>query len=206
MTVIDLIEKKKNKLPLSEEEYAYFIENFNNGNITDYQASALLMAIRINGCSDEETYYLTKAMLNTTNIIQPVANNKLHLLIDKHSSGGVGDKVSLIICPILASLGFDLLKLSGRGLGFTGGTIDKLESIGVKLPFDINNYQSLLDKSHFCICLQSNDFVKIDKKLYHLRDVTGTVDSLPLIIVSLSSFTFTLLVSEDTLLLIVVSA
>ena len=181
MTVIDLIEKKKNKLPLSEEEYAYFIENFNNGNITDYQASALLMAIRINGCSDEETYYLTKAMLNTTNIIQPVANNKLHLLIDKHSSGGVGDKVSLIICPILASLGYDLLKLSGRGLGFTGGTIDKLESIGVQLPFDINNYQSLLDKSHFCICLQSNDFVKIDKKLYHLRDVTGTVDSLPLI-------------------------
>ncbi len=181
MNILDLIEKKKNNHPLNEKEYKFFIDNFNQDLIPDYQASALLMAIRINGCSDEETYYLTKAMLNTCKIIKPKANNKLKLLIDKHSSGGVGDKITLIISPILASLGYDIMKLSGRGLNFTGGTIDKLESINVRMKFDENNYQDFLNSHHFTIYLQSNNFAHIDKKLYHLRDVTGSVDSLPLI-------------------------
>lgn len=181
MNILDLIEKKKNNLALTEEEFKYFIENFNKGLIPDYQASALLMAIRINGCNDEETYFLTKSMLDTCKIIKPKANNKLKILIDKHSSGGVGDKITLIISPILASLGYDMMKLSGRGLNFTGGTIDKLESINVSMVFDENNYQSFLDEHHFTIYLQSDNFANIDKKLYHLRDVTGSVDSLPLI-------------------------
>lgn len=181
MNILDLIEKKKNNITLSETELNYFIENFNKGLIPDYQVSALLMAIRINGCTDDETFFLTKAMLNTCKIISPIANNKLNLLIDKHSSGGVGDKITLIISPILASLGYDIMKLSGRGLNFTGGTIDKLESINVKMTFDENKYQDFLNKHHFTIYLQSNNFASIDKKLYHLRDVTGTVDSLPLI-------------------------
>lgn len=181
MNILDLIEKKKNNLALNEEELKYFIENFNKGLIPDYQASALLMAIRINGCNDEETYFLTKSMLDTCKIIKPKANNKLKILIDKHSSGGVGDKITLIISPILASLGYDMMKLSGRGLNFTGGTIDKLESINVSMVFDENNYQDFLDEHHFTIYLQSDNFASIDKKLYHLRDVTGSVDSLPLI-------------------------
>lgn len=181
MNILELIEKKKNNLALNEEEFKYFINNFNLGLIPDYQVSALLMAIRINGCNDDETYYLTKAMLNTCKIIKPKANNKLKLLIDKHSSGGVGDKITLIISPILATLGYDMMKLSGRGLNFTGGTIDKLESINVSMEFDEDNYQEFLDKHHFTIYLQSDNFAHIDKKLYHLRDVTGSVDSLPLI-------------------------
>ncbi len=185
MNILSLIEKKKNKIPLSENEYSFFIDNFNNGNIPDYQASALLMAIRINGSTDEEIYYLLKGMLNTCKIIKPIANNKLNLLIDKHSSGGIGDKITLIICPILASLGYDIMKISGRGLNYTGGTIDKLESIKVHMSFEENNYQQFLDKHHFTIYLQSDNYAKIDKKLYHLRDVTGTVDSLPLIATSI---------------------
>lgn len=181
MNILDLIEKKKNNLALTDKEIKYFIENFNQGLIPDYQASSLLMAIRINGCNDDETYYLTKAMLDTCKIIKPKANNKLKILIDKHSSGGVGDKITLIISPILASLGYDMMKLSGRGLNFTGGTIDKLESVNVNMIFDENNYQDFLDQHHFTIYLQSDNFASIDKKLYHLRDVTGSVDSLPLI-------------------------
>lgn len=187
MNILELIEKKKNKLMLSEEEWIFFVNEFTNGNIPDYQAAALLMAIRINGCNDEETYWLTKAMVNSGDTMHPVATNDLHILIDKHSSGGVGDKVSLILSPILVALGYDVAKLSGRGLSFTGGTIDKLESVGVDASYDPIHYQQQLNESHMFLMIQGSQIVPADKKIYALRDVTGTVDSWPLIASSIMS-------------------
>lgn len=187
MNILELIEKKKNNQALSEDEYIFFVNEFVSGKIPDYQAAALLMAIRINGCSNEETYWLTKAMVNSGDTMHPVATNGLQILIDKHSSGGVGDKVSLIISPILVALGYDVAKLSGRGLSFTGGTIDKLESIGVDANYDPINYQKQLNESHMFLMIQGTQIVPADKKIYALRDVTGTVDSWPLIASSIMS-------------------
>ena len=187
MSIVEIIEKKKNNKSLSETEIKYFVDNFTNGIIADYQASSLLMAIWINGMNSEEIYWLTKAMLNSGEILEPKATNKLHISVDKHSSGGVGDKVSLILSPILVALGYDVAKLSGRGLSFTGGTIDKLESIGVDCEYDSNNYQNQLNKSHMFLMIQGSQIVPADKKMYALRDVTGTVDSLPLIAASIMS-------------------
>lgn len=187
MDFFEIIEKKKKGQQLNDEEYLWFIDSLTKGEIKDYQAAALLMAIYINGVSDNELFALTKALVDTSTIINPVPTNQLHITIDKHSSGGVGDKVSLIISPILAALGYDVVKLSGRGLSFTGGTIDKLEAIGINYEYNPHTFQNYLDKTHLVLMLQSKDIVPGDKKLYALRDVTGTVDSLPLIAASIMS-------------------
>ena len=127
MNILDVINKKRLKKSLTKEEINYFINNYISGSIKDYQMSSLLMAITINGMNIDETYYMTDAMLNSGDIID--LSSIKGTVVDKHSTGGVGDKVTLIIAPILASLGINIAKMSGRGLGFTGGTIDKLESI-----------------------------------------------------------------------------
>lgn len=127
MTILDIIEKKRNKKQLTKEEIEYFVEEYTNGTITDYQASALIMAIFIQGMNEEETTNLAIAMANSGEILDLSKINKT--IVDKHSTGGVGDKVSLILLPLVASCGVPVAKMSGRGLGFTGGTVDKLESI-----------------------------------------------------------------------------
>lgn len=187
MDFFEIIDKKKKAQELNYDEYIKFIESVMNDEIKDYQAASLLMAIYINGLSDKELFFLTQALIETSTIISPIANNKLKLIIDKHSSGGVGDKVSLIISPILAALGYDVVKLSGRGLAFTGGTIDKLEAIDICYQYNPQTFQDYLDKTHLVLMLQSKDIVPGDKKLYALRDVTGTVDSIPLIAASIMS-------------------
>lgn len=187
MTFLELIDKKKKGIELSTDEYFYFINSLINKQIPDYQAAAFLMAIYINGMSDEELFSLIKAMIDTSEIVSPIANNSLKISIDKHSSGGVGDKVSLILSPILAALGYDVVKLSGRGLSFTGGTIDKLESIGISYEYNSKTFQNDLDKTNIVLMLQTDNIVPADKILYALRNVTGTVDSFPLIAASIMS-------------------
>ena len=127
MNIIDIIEKKKNNSELSEEEIDYFVQNYTKGEVTDYQASALIMAICINGMTQNEILNLTMSMANSGDVLDltDISNN----IVDKHSTGGVGDKITLIVMPIIASLGIPVGKMSGRGLGITGGTVDKLESI-----------------------------------------------------------------------------
>lgn len=187
MTILDLIEKKKNNISLSKTEYFWFIESLIQNKIPDYQVSSLLMAIFINGMTDDELFSFTEALIHNSKKIHGKPTNFLNISVDKHSSGGVGDKVSLILSPILVALGYDVIKISGRGLSFTGGTIDKLESIGISYEYDQNNFQSYLDKAHMALMLQSEDIVPGDKKLYALRDVTGTINSFPLIAASIMS-------------------
>ena len=127
MNIIEIIEKKKNKQPLNENEINYVVENYVSGVIADYQMSAFLMAITLNGFNDDEVYFLTKAMIASGDIID--LSKVTVITVDKHSTGGVGDKTTIALVPILATLGFKVAKMSGRGLGHTGGTIDKLESI-----------------------------------------------------------------------------
>ncbi len=188
MNILEIIEKKKNKISLTESEINFVINNFVNDLIPEYQMSAFLMCILLNGMNVNETYFLTKAMMNSGKRINVSSRNKFNLIIDKHSSGGVGDKVSLIILPILVALGYDVAKLSGKGLSFTGGTIDKLDSINVKT--NLTNYQELIDKYFMFNIMQSKEIVPADKKIYALRDVTGTVNSLPLIASSILSKKF----------------
>lgn len=186
MHILDIIEKKKNNLPLSEQEIQFFIDGYVNDTIPDYQASALLMAIRINGLSFEETLHLTKSMLYSGETID--LSNIAGYKVDKHSTGGVGDKVTLIIAPIVAALDVKVAKLSGRGLGITGGTLDKLESIdGVSIDLTEEQFINQVNDIGFAIAGQTQNIVPADKKLYALRDVTGTVDSLPLIASSIMS-------------------
>ncbi len=152
MNILEIIEKKRDKKELSKEEINFFIEKYITEEITDYQAAALVMAIFINGMTKQETTYLTLAMANSGEIIDLSKINKT--IVDKHSSGGVGDKVSLILLPLVASIGVPVAKMSGRGLGFTGGTVDKLESIpGYKTDIDIHNFvknvENIRDKYNF---------------------------------------------------------
>ncbi|MDE5599786.1 MAG: thymidine phosphorylase, partial [Ureaplasma sp.] len=154
--------------------------------IKDYQASSLLMAILLNGLNKQETYYLTNAMQHSGEQIKLNSNND-RLIIDKHSSGGIGDKVTLILTPIIAALGYDVAKMSGRGLSFTGGTIDKLESINANSEFDLDCAQKLMNKYGMFIMSQTDKIVPADKKIYSLRDVSGTVESIPLIASSIMS-------------------
>lgn len=186
MNIVNIIEKKVNKLALSEEEIIYFINEFCKDNIKDYQASSLLMAIRINGMNEEETYYLTKAMINSG---KKLDLSSIHgITVDKHSTGGVGDKTSLVLVPLLASLGFKVAKMSGKGLGHTGGTIDKLQSInGFKTELSLEEFYNQVNSIGCAIVSQSDDLVYADKLLYALRDVTATVESLPLIVSSIMS-------------------
>ena len=185
MTIIDVITKKKNKGELTYEEIKYAIDGYLDGSIKDYQMSSLLMAIVLNGMTKQETFNLTDIMLNSGEIINL---NDLQPVVDKHSTGGVGDKTTLVLAPLVAACGVNIAKMSGRGLGFTGGTIDKLESIpGFNTSIDIKRFKEQVKKINIAIVGQMGNLVPADKKLYALRDVTGTVESIPLIASSIMS-------------------
>jgi pyrimidine-nucleoside phosphorylase len=184
MDILSIIDKKKNKQTLTRQEIDYFIDGFvKTKTIKDYQASALLMAIFINGLNKDETLNLTKAMLNSGKTIDLAKVRGVK--IDKHSTGGVGDKVSLILLPICAALGLKVAKMSGKGLGHTGGTIDKLESVDFKYNLQPNDYIRLLNQVGLCISAQTQDIVPADKMLYNLRNATATVASQSMIAASI---------------------
>lgn len=184
MNIIDIINKTKHSVPLSSDEIFWLVENYTNGNIPDYQMSAWLMAVCLNGLTEDETFALTAALRDSGEIMHLA----LPLTADKHSTGGVGDKTSLIIGPVCASCGVPVAKMSGRGLGHTGGTIDKLESIkGFRTDIPISEFQDILRKTGFSIVSQSGELCPADKKIYALRNATGTVDSIPLICASIMS-------------------
>ena len=186
MNIIDIIEKKRDKKTLTKEEINYFIENYTNGKIADYQASALLMAIFLNGMDDEETTNLALAMAKSGEILDLSKINGI--IVDKHSTGGVGDKVSLILLPLVASCGVPVAKMSGRGLGFTGGTVDKLESIpGYNTKIDMNTFMQNVEKIGISMISQTLNLAPADKKIYALRDSISCVESIPLIASSIMS-------------------
>ena len=186
MNIIEIISKKKENKKLSKEEIEYFIKEYTKGDITDYQAAALVMAIYLNGMDDEEITNLTLSMANSGKIIDLSGLKKI--VVDKHSTGGVGDKVSLILLPIISSLGVDVAKMSGRGLGFTGGTIDKLESIpGYNTNISMEEFQKNVNEIGISIIAQTLDVAPADKKLYALRDTISCVESIPLIASSIMS-------------------
>ena len=186
MNIIDIINKKRLGLELTYEEISYAIMGFVNEEIPDYQISSLLMAIVLNGMSDKETFDLTEVMLNSG---EKISLNKVEgNVVDKHSTGGVGDKVTLVLAPLLASCGTKIAKMSGRGLGFTGGTIDKLESIpGFETTMNFDEFINQVNSIGVAVIGQMNNLVPADKKIYALRDVTGTVESIPLIASSIMS-------------------
>ena len=186
MNILDIIAKKRDKKELTKQEIDFFIENYTNGNIADYQAAALVMAIFLNGMTKQETTYLTLAMANSGEILDLSSLGKT--IVDKHSTGGVGDKVSIILLPIIASLGIPVAKMSGRGLGFTGGTADKLEAIpGYKTQLDINKFVENVEKHGISMITQTLNLAPADKKLYALRDTISCVENIPLIASSIMS-------------------
>ncbi len=184
MRIVDIIKNKRNGIKLNKSEIDYFIKNYVNGNIPDYQASSLLMAIYFNGLDNEETANLTFAIRDSG---EKLDFSKIKgVRVDKHSTGGVGDKTSLVVAPIVASLGVKVAKMSGRGLGHTGGTVDKLESItGYKTELSNEEFINQVNKIGIAIVGQSSSLAPADKKLYALRDVTATVESLPLVVSSI---------------------
>lgn len=185
MNIIDIILKKKNKEELTEEEIKYVVEGFTNGSICDYQMSSLLMAITINDMTDNEVIYLTKYMMLSGNTIDL---SFLDNVVDKHSTGGVGDKTTLIIAPIVSACSCKVAKMSGKGLGYTGGTIDKLESIpGFRTNLSKDEFIHEIEDIGMAITSQTDDVALADKKIYALRDVTGTTESIPLIASSIMS-------------------
>ena len=186
MRLPELIEKKKHSGKLSRQELEFFIDGYVAGEVPDYQASALLMAIWFNGMDAEETYELTVAMARSGDQIDLSAIPGLK--VDKHSTGGVADTTTLIAAPLVAACGGKVAKMSGRGLGHTGGTLDKLESIpGFKIDIDINEFVAIVNKCGLSIIGQTGTLVPADKKLYALRDVTGTIDNLSLVASSIMS-------------------
>lgn len=186
MDILAIIDKKRLGQVLSDKEIKYAFMGYLNGDIKDYQMSSLLMAIVIKGFNFKETLALTDLMLKSGKYL--TKKDIKGIRVDKHSTGGVGDKTSMIIGPILASLGLKMGKLSGKGLGFTGGTIDKLDSIpGFKTSLSIKEFIKTLDKVGFAECAQTDEFTPLDKVIYSLRSVTGTVESIPLIASSIMS-------------------
>lgn len=186
MVMVDIINAKREGQALAREEIVYFIEQYSQDLIPDYQASALLMAICCMGASDRETFDLTEAMLKSgiEMDLQQIAGIK----VDKHSTGGVGDKLTLVAAPLAAAAGVKVAKMSGRGLGHTGGTLDKLESIpGFRSEMEPKAFIAQVDRIGLAIISQTHDLVPADRKLYALRDVTGTVQSIPLIAASIMS-------------------
>lgn len=182
----EIIKKKRNRSPLSQEEIQFFINGYTKGEIPDYQMSALLMAIYFNGMDEAETLHLTQTMLHSgiTVDLSEIPSKK----VDKHSTGGVGDKTSLILGPIVAAAGVPVPMISGRGLGHTGGTLDKLESIpGFNTQLSLDEFRRHVKNSLICFIGQTKDICPADKKIYALRDVTATVESLPLICASIMS-------------------
>ena len=186
MTIVDVINKKRKGLELTREEIEFAVNGYLDDSVKDYQMSSLLMAIVINGMTDRETINLTDVMIKSGDILDL---SKIDgLIVDKHSTGGVGDKVTLVLGPLLASLGIKIAKMSGRGLGHTGGTIDKLESInGFDIKISEEKFIKQVNDINIALVGQTANLVPADKKIYALRDVTGTVESLPLIASSIMS-------------------
>jgi pyrimidine-nucleoside phosphorylase len=210
MTITDIIAKKRDKQALNESEIVFFVRGATDASIPDYQLSALLMAIYLNGMNGEETALLTKAMAESGTMLDLSEIARERPVLDKHSTGGVGDKVSLIVIPILAACGICLCKMSGRGLGHTGGTLDKLEAIdGFRIALSEAEMLAQVRDIGVCLVGQTADLAPADKKLYALRDVTATVGSLPLIVASIlskklaggaSSFVFDVKVGDGALM------
>ena len=186
MNILNIIEKKRNKKELTKEEIEYFVKEYNKGNITDYQAAALIMAIYIQGMTNQETTDLAIAMAKSGEILDLSSLKKV--IVDKHSTGGVGDKVSIIVLPLVASCGVTIEKMSGRGLGFTGGTVDKLESIpGYRTNIETNEFIKNVKKIGISMISQTMDLAPVDKKMYELRDSIACVDNMSLIASSIMS-------------------
>ena len=186
MNMVEIINKKRLNISLTKEEINYVISGYTNGDIKDYQMSSLLMAICINDMSDEEIFYLTESMLNSGDVID--LSGISNIKVDKHSTGGIGDKTTIVLLPLVASTGVFVPKMSGRSLGYTGGTIDKLEAIpGFNTSLEISSFISQLNKIGVALASQTGNLVPADKKIYALRDVTGTVESIPLIAASIMS-------------------
>src|SRR5215510_5193797 len=180
MRAVDIITKKRDKGELTREEIEFFIKGFVSGDVPDYQASSFAMAVLLNGMTPRETTDLTLAMANSGDTLD--LSDVVDLAVDKHSSGGVGDKTSLTVLPIIAACGLPIGKMSGRGLGFSGGTLDKLESIpGYRVDLTTEEFKHQLKEKGIVLTGQSLDLAPADGKLYALRDVTGTVQSIPLI-------------------------
>lgn len=198
MNPIDIINKTKKTIPLTDDEIQYLVNGYTSGEIPDYQMSAWLMAVCLNGLTEEETISLTFAMRDSGEIL---ANDYIEVLTaDKHSTGGVGDKTTLIIAPIVASCGVAMSKMSGRGLGHTGGTVDKLESIdGYRTEIPFNEFLNIVKTTGFSVISQNDKLCPADKKIYALRNATSTVDSIPLICASIMSKK--LAINADCLLL-----
>ena len=186
MRMIDIIEKKREKQELTKQEIEYFVTEYTNGNIKDYQAAALVMAIFLNGMTNQETTNLTLAMAHSGEILDLSILGEI--IVDKHSTGGVGDKVSLILLPLVSSLGVPIAKMSGRGLGFTGGTVDKLESIpGYQTGIEMKQFVENVKQIGISMISQTLNLAPADKKLYALRDSISCVESTPLIASSIMS-------------------
>ncbi|PTI41305.1 pyrimidine-nucleoside phosphorylase [Staphylococcus succinus] len=186
MRMVDLIEKKRDGQALTQEEIEFFITGYTNGDIPDYQASSLAMAVFFQDMNDEERAALTMAMVNSGDVIDLSDINGIK--VDKHSTGGVGDTTTLVLAPLVASVGVPVAKMSGRGLGHTGGTIDKLESVkGFHVEISEEKFVKLVNESKVAVIGQTGNLTPADKKLYGLRDVTGTVNSIPLIASSIMS-------------------
>lgn len=198
MRILDIIEKKKLGEELTKEEISFWIKGLCSGDIPDYQTSALLMAIRLKGMNQEETVNLCQEMVHSGDILD--LSDIDGIKADKHSTGGVGDKTSLVLGPLVASCGLKIAKMSGRGLGHTGGTLDKLESIsGLNIFLSEDEFKKQVAEIGIAIVGQTGELVPADKKLYALRDVTATVDSIPLI--SSSIMSKKLAAGSDTILI-----
>ena len=186
MNILEIIAKKRDAKELTKEEIEYFVKGYTEGSIKDYQASALIMAIYINGMNDKEITDLTLAMAHSGDVLD--LSRFGTDVVDKHSTGGVGDKVSIILLPIIASMGVPVAKMSGRGLGFTGGTADKMESIpGYKTNIEIEEFISNVEKVGISMITQTMNLAPADKKIYALRDTISCVENIPLIASSIMS-------------------